>query len=77
MKVVDLITELLECDPNEIVVLSTDAEGNHHSPVASVEKYIYVPMEHEIYLRELKEGYSEEDLYHGDDGVNAVVLYPV
>ena len=34
MKVKDLITELQLMDPEALIVMSCDAEGNHYSPLA-------------------------------------------
>lgn len=85
MTVAELIKELQACNPDDIVVMSSDAEGNAHSPLASLWEGTYVPdstWSGEVYTRspltkEDKEaGYTEEDLYHGDDGVNVIVLGP-
>jgi hypothetical protein len=70
---------------DDVVILSRDSEGNGYSPLASLGDGLYVPdttSRGEIYLPELTDelraqGYDDEDTYQGDDGVQAVVLYPV
>lgn len=84
MKVKDLIKELQSCDPEDEVVMSKDSEGNSYSPLSSIWEGIYVPdstWHGDVYMRELTEedkkaGYTNEDLYDGDDGVRATVLSP-
>ena len=67
------------------VILSNDGEGNSFSPFCEIEEnMLYVPENEysgEIYHREITRelencGFTDEDLYDGDDGVNAIVLYP-
>ena len=79
MKVSEFIEKLLQEDQDDIVIMSKDSEGNYYSPVSDIEKYIYVPDNNwsgDVYIRELQNGYTDEDLYHGENGVNAVVIYP-
>jgi hypothetical protein len=87
MKVKDLIVELQSCDPEALIVMSSDAEGNMYAPLAEFsDAYMYVPESPywgEIFLRELtpeleSEGYSEEDIYEGsEDSWPCVVFWPV
>ena len=82
-----LVKELKEilnnADDNDLVVLSHDEEGNSYSPLYSTELCSYDlnnSGENEVGIRELtpeliEEGYTEDDLI--EDGVNAIVLYPV
>jgi hypothetical protein len=84
MTVGELRTLLLEASDDDVVVLSKDAEGNGHSPLASGWLGKYVPASTwsgDVYMRELTEeyreqGYTEEDLYDGSDGVLCFVLSP-
>jgi len=85
MKVKELKIILQDLEDNDEVILSKDSEGNYYSPLADYALNIYVPectWCGEVHIRELtpeliKMGYGEEDLYDGDKGVNAVVLYPI
>jgi hypothetical protein len=83
MTVQELIDQLKTLDPNALIILSKDAEGNEYSPC---QEEVY-PVRYEavtswygnIGFSELtdqliEEGYTEEDLV---DGVSAIVLYPV
>lgn len=85
MTVGELRKSLEHIDDSYIVVMSKDGEGNAFSPLAQLEdRYIYVPdstWSGSIYLEALDEldreaGYTDEDLYHGDDGQGAIVLWP-
>ena len=84
MKVKDLRRLLAPLDDNVLVILSKDGEGNDYSPLVDFSKQTYVPDSQysgEIYMPELTEedkndGYTEEDVYAGDDGVDAIVLWP-
>jgi hypothetical protein len=82
----ELIEVLSACDPDDLVVLQKDAEGNNYSPLESHWLAVYAPTTTwfgEAYPRELTDvdrerGYTDAGLlYDGDDGVNAVVLCPV
>lgn len=84
MKVKDLKKKLEEFDDEDEVILSEDSEGNGFSPLDDFWEAVYVPETTwygNVYYRELTpdmiaQGFSEEDAYHGKDGINAVVLYP-
>ena len=80
MIVSELIKELQDMDPNAIVVMSSDAEGNGYSPMSGVYE--------EMYLAESTYSgscYSEEDLQEmavyeeevPDDLEKCVVLTPI
>lgn len=81
MKVKQLITELSKLDPEALVVLSSDMEGNRFGELDSVDdNNMYDKQNHEItgcrvLTEQLKRhGYTDEDL--GKSGVSAVVLWP-
>lgn len=83
MKVRDLIALLEKQDPDRVVVMSKDPEGNGFSPLHEGEAKAYDPEEREIYLepRELnaatrKLGFTEEDVRDDDEVVPAFVLFP-
>jgi hypothetical protein len=71
-------------DEDEII-MSKDSEGNYFSPFSDFSEQIYIPdctWAGEIKQRELTpeliaQGYSDEDLYHGNNGQNAIVLWPI
>lgn len=83
MTVEELIEELKQLDPKRIVVMSSDGEGNNHSPLSDLHLCAYRPdstysgeIGPEKMTPELKEqGYTDEDII--DDGQPAVCLYPV
>ena len=87
MTVQELINQLQQCNPNYLVVMSKDEEGNGFSPLADVvgDNNVYVPectWSGELRLHHLTDelraqSYSDEDVYDGDDGVRAVVLWPI
>lgn len=79
MKVKELIKILQKEDPERLVVLSCDEEGNYYSPLSALNLGKYNKESHAVGLesltRELEEsGYSEEDVM--EDGVKALILYP-
>ncbi len=83
MTVKDLIAALEKCDSGDLVILQSDSEGNNYSPLSGVsEDVVYVPdggYYGDVYPRVLTDeekvqGYTDEDLYDGDKGENAVVL---
>ena len=85
MKVKELKQLLNDYSDNDEVILSSDVEGNNFSPLSNIEDALYVPdskWSGVTYIKNLDDdliaqGFSEEDLYDGEDGVNAIVLYPV
>lgn len=82
MTVKELIKELEQCNPDDLVVMSTDEEGNGFDTLVDVESNnVYVPKDREIHIKKLtkalrSQGYTKEDLYEGDDAVDCVVLWP-
>jgi hypothetical protein len=80
MKVKELINELSKLDPNWVVVLSADEEGNSYSELDGLDTNA-IFANRQVYIRELtgnleEAGYGVDDQYHGKNGKNAVVLYP-
>ena len=67
------------CDPDDIVVLSSDSEGNRYRLFNQFEKGVY--WEGDRYVKELTPrlieiGYGEDDLCPSDEGKSAIFLYP-
>lgn len=79
MKVKELLKLLKNANPDALVVLSRDSEGNGYSEMGGYsDEYNFDEENAEIGLKKLtpalkKQGYSEEDL---KDGTDAVVLWP-
>lgn len=79
MKVKQLIQKLSALNDDVTVVLSRDEEGNGYGELRDLSFQIYA--DGEIYASVLTpalrlQGYTEEDVYHGDDGIHVVVLWP-
>lgn len=82
MTVKELIERLQKEDPNRIVVMSSDSEGNSHSPLAGfwTGKYLAeTTWSGEVGMEKLTEkdrerGYTDEDVMTG--GEPAVILSP-
>jgi hypothetical protein len=77
MNVKQLIKRIEKLDPDMLVVMSTDSEGNGFDTLSSIETHSY--KDGEIGLLELtpelkERGYTDEDLLVG--GKPAVVLWP-
>ncbi len=78
MKAKDLI-KILQEDPERIIVLSSDSEGNSFDEAREVSTSKYDPEEREIGLEKLTAehcaaGYSREDVMKG--GKKAWVIWP-
>jgi hypothetical protein len=79
MKVKELIAELRKLDPERIVILQKDPEGNGYSPLEGVEdNATWQADDKEVRLSMLtpdlaKQGFTLEDV---GDGELCVVLYP-
>ena len=78
MKVRQLIAELQKLDPNALVVLACDAEGNGYSEFCQVEDNSMF-CDGEVGLEKLtdeceRQGFTEDDVMK--EGKKAVVLYP-
>lgn len=78
-----LVSELIEAlegfNPDAVVVLSRDEEGNGYDTLYSLEEMMYDPRHRQIGYAKItpemrKMGYTEEDTL--PDGVPAVVLWP-
>ncbi len=82
MKVKELIKLLRKEDPDRIVIMAKDAEGNDYSPLSSfwtgaykAETTWYGEVGLEILTeKDKKQGYTEEDVL---DGKKALILCPV
>ena len=82
MTVAELIEKLKDVDPDRIVIMASDAEGNDYSPLYSFWEGAYkaeTTWYGEVGIEELTEedwnkGYREEDVVDGD---KAIILCPV
>lgn len=86
MKVRELIEELEKLDKDTLVVLQSDSEGNGFSLLAGVDGHNNVYVEDGwsgyVKLAELDDdlrdvGYTEDDVYEGEDGQPCAVLWPI
>ena len=82
MTVGELLDQLKGVDPNRLVVMAKDAEGNDYSPCNSLWVGAYRAettwsgeVGFESTDESLKQGYTEEDVI--SDGQPAVILCPV
>jgi len=78
MTVKELIKKLQEYDPDRIVVLSSDSEGNHYDTAYSIGTGSFNEEDNQFGLEELTEedkkaGYCEEDVI---EGVPALCIWP-
>lgn len=83
----ELIDQLLACDPDALVVMSSDGEGNSKSPLSEIgNTSVYVAdstWSGETYPAELTQeladrGFTEDDLApEGSAAVPCVTLWPV
>lgn len=85
MTVKDLRALLAGVEDERPVILAKDSEGNGFSPVAEASlDLVYVPYTRwvgETHIAALTaelraQGFTDEDLYHGDTGQLALVLWP-
>ena len=80
MKVIDLIEKLHECNPEDLVLLSSDEEGNSYKALAQIDEAncekdgweYYIGIK-ELTPQHVEWGYSEDDINHGE---GCIVLYP-
>lgn len=75
----DLKEALSQFDNDDVIVLTSDSEGNCFDTLYTVEAMQYISEHHEVRYRELtddmrEQGYTEEDVT--TDGQPAVVLWP-
>jgi hypothetical protein len=82
MKVHELIEKLSTLDPELVVVLSVDEEGNGYHEVTYIETNHTIDKYNEVYIAALTpklidQGYTEECLGDTDNNLRAcVVLWP-
>ena len=81
MKVKELIEQLKTQDQEDTVVLAIDEEGNGFRELYAVDGDNNSYIDGEVHLKEITQefidaGYTEDDVYDGDDAVSAVVLWP-
>lgn len=86
MTVKEFIALLSECDPDDIIIMATDAEGNAYNYFdgnMNLHEYNYMEYNYggEIKLRKLtpelvEQGFSEEDTDINQNGTPCVVLWP-
>lgn len=74
LTVSQLIEILKQHDPDRIVVLSADSEGNDYASVHSVHTGIFEDGEMHIEYLTPKQGYSDEDV--NTEGWKALFLFP-
>ncbi len=79
MIVSELIDILEAMNPDSIIVMSGDSEGNYYNELREIDDVVFDKREQEIGYSELtedliKQGYTDEDLI--EDGVPAVCLWP-
>lgn len=80
MTVAELQKILADCNPNDLVVMSTDEEGNYFHTLYTYGEAMY--LDNEVGLRELThelvdKGYTEDDVLSDADGaVPCIVLWP-
>ena len=79
MKVKELIEQLKKLDPDRIVIMSRDSEGNTFCPIDELSTSAYRAEYRDIGLEKLtpediKNGHNEESVM--TDGEKAVVLWP-
>lgn len=85
MTVAELIGLLSKLEPDRVVVMSSDGEGNSYSPLSDLDERLYVPDSTwcgTVYMERKEDGappdgYDDEDCYDGTGGQRAVVLFPV
>lgn len=87
MTVKELIELLKECDPDRLVILQKDSEGNGYSPLSGGERAAYIAdstwsgevrYEPDQLTDEMRQrGYTEEDCAEEGNYTPAVVLWPV
>ena len=86
MTVQQLIDELQTLDKDAIVVIQSDADGTEYSPLVGAEgNVVYLPESDwsgEVKYKTLTpdmidEGYTEDDVYDGEDGQSCVLVWPL
>ena len=83
MKIKELIEELSKLDPELMVVLSKDSEGNDYGELRAIDNNSVINSDNEVHPHHLtsemkRSGWSKEDLRSGDDTfTRCVVLWPL
>jgi hypothetical protein len=80
MKIKELIKELSKLDPELLVVLSKDSEGNGYGECCDISKNYSFDGD-EIKITKMTadlvdQGFGEDDLADGDEYIPCVVLWP-
>lgn len=74
--VIELIAFLQKQDPNDIVIMSSDSEGNDHSPLASINSdMVYTPIAKDKWWSGEVDRVGEEDV--PGPNVKCIVLRPL
>ena len=79
MTVAELREYLADLNPDTLVVMSRDPEGNGYSPLHNIDTCVYDNDEFAVWYLELtddlrKRGYGEDDVF--PNGVPAVAMWP-
>ena len=85
MKAKDFKKIISTIDDNAEIIMAKDGEGNGFTPFSDLSMQTYIPESNwsgEISMLELtpdlvEQGYTDEDVYEGGDGVLACVLWGV
>lgn len=76
MKVSTLIEQLSRLEPDALVVMAQDSEGNGFSPLDEIDSSLYIALDRSSgFLYDPEE--EVEDDYEIEDSVPAVVLWPL
>ena len=83
MTIKELIEKLQSEDPNRLVVIQKDSEGNGYSPLHSVERAAYIPYNtwsgeaglESLTPEDKEQRYTQEDI--SVDGLSALIMVPV
>ena len=81
MRVRDLLEILSDCDEDDLVIIKACDETCEFEELYAVEKSRYSELNGNIKPRKLTQrmidnGYTEEDIYTSDQGIDCVVLWP-
>lgn len=77
MTVQDLIEELMELNPEDLVVMAKDSEGNDYSPLSGAESVLYIKeSSYSGFIFDTKEEVEDcgED---PNEAIPSVVLFPI
>jgi len=76
MTVKELIGKLKKMEPNQLVVMSKDSEGNNYSPISGIDNGRYLPTE-TWYGERLYDCPDVAECEHAKNEVKAVFLWPI